>query len=129
MLVLESIDRFVGSVRSVPQRGLHRACGVREMLHRILHALLNGKVLQLIERIWRSSEDTHPPVSYPFALTRRGDRPEAQALLAFLTGPEAAPTYRTLGFSVRDATGGFRAFRRGTLEALGLQNVASHGYC
>ena len=25
-------------------------------------------------------EDTHPPISYPFALTRRGDRPEAQAL-------------------------------------------------
>ncbi len=47
-------------------------------------------------------EDTHPPISYPFALTRRGDRPEAQALLAFLTGPEAASTYRTLGFSVRE---------------------------
>ena len=47
-------------------------------------------------------EDTHPPVSYPFALTRRGDRPEAQALLAFLTGPEAASTYRMLGFSVRE---------------------------
>jgi molybdate transport system substrate-binding protein len=47
-------------------------------------------------------EDTHPPVSYPFALTRRGDRPEAQALLAFLTGPDAAPVYRSLGFSVRE---------------------------
>ncbi len=47
-------------------------------------------------------ETTHPPVSYPFALTRRGDRPEAQALLTFLTGPEAAPIYRRLGFSVRE---------------------------
>lgn len=47
-------------------------------------------------------ENTHPPISYPFALTRRGDRPEAQALLAFLTGPDAAPTYRSLGFSVRE---------------------------
>ena len=48
-------------------------------------------------------EDTHPPISYPFALTRRGgDRTEAQALLAFLTGPDAAPTYRSLGFSVRE---------------------------
>ena len=47
-------------------------------------------------------EDTHPPVSYPFALTRHGDRPEAQALLAFLTGPDAAPTYRSMGFSVRE---------------------------
>jgi len=47
-------------------------------------------------------ETTHPPVSYPFALTKRGDRPEARALLAFLTGPEAAPIYRRLGFSVRE---------------------------
>lgn len=48
-------------------------------------------------------EDTHPPVSYPFALTRRGgDQTEAQALLAFLTGPDAAPVYRSLGFSVRE---------------------------
>ena len=47
-------------------------------------------------------EDTHPPISYPFALTRRGDTPEARALLAFLTGPEAAPVYRRLGFAVRE---------------------------
>ncbi len=47
-------------------------------------------------------EDTHPSISYPFALTRQGDRPEARALFAFLTGAEAAPAYRTLGFSVRE---------------------------
>lgn len=47
-------------------------------------------------------EDSHPPVRYPFALTRRGDQPEARALLAFLTGPEATPTYRKLGFSVHE---------------------------
>ncbi len=47
-------------------------------------------------------EDTHPPVSYPFALTKRGDTPQGRALLAFLTGPEAAPVYRRLGFSVRE---------------------------
>ena len=47
-------------------------------------------------------ENTHPPVSYPFALTRHGDRTEARALLAFLTGPDAAPVYRSLGFSVRE---------------------------
>jgi molybdate transport system substrate-binding protein len=47
-------------------------------------------------------DGSHPPVSYPFALTRRGDRPDVRALFAFLTGPEAAPTYRTLGFSVRE---------------------------
>jgi dolichol-phosphate mannosyltransferase len=34
-----------------------------------------------------------------------------------------------LGFGVRDATGGFRAFRRRTLEHLSLEDVNSHGYC
>lgn len=47
-------------------------------------------------------DNSHPPISYPIALTRRGDRPDVRALFAFLTGPEAAPTYRTLGFSVRE---------------------------
>jgi dolichol-phosphate mannosyltransferase len=36
---------------------------------------------------------------------------------------------RALGIDVRDATGGFRAFRRSTLEGLDLAGVASHGYC
>lgn len=46
---------------------------------------------------------SHPPVSYPFALTRRveGD-PRARALLRFLTGPEAAGTWRRFGFTVRE---------------------------
>ena len=47
-------------------------------------------------------EATHPPITYPFALTTRGDTPEARALLAFLTGPDAAPVYRRLGFAVRE---------------------------
>jgi dolichol-phosphate mannosyltransferase len=34
-----------------------------------------------------------------------------------------------LGIPLRDATGGFRAFRRETLLGLGLDNVASAGYC
>ena len=34
-----------------------------------------------------------------------------------------------LGIPLRDATGGFRAFRRETLLRLGLDNVASAGYC
>ena len=46
--------------------------------------------------------DSHPPISYPFALTPHGDTPQGRALLAFLTGPDAAPTYRKLGFSVRE---------------------------
>ncbi len=47
-------------------------------------------------------EDSHPPITYPFALTKHGDTPQGRALLAFLTGPEAAPVYRRLGFIVRD---------------------------
>jgi len=34
-----------------------------------------------------------------------------------------------LGLPLRDITGGFRAFRRETLEGLGLDDVASQGYC
>ncbi|MFD7749258.1 polyprenol monophosphomannose synthase [Streptomyces sp. NPDC059694] len=34
-----------------------------------------------------------------------------------------------LGLSVRDVTGGYRAFRTGTLDGLGLGEVASQGYC
>ena len=45
---------------------------------------------------------SHPAISYPFALTRHGDTPEARSLLAFLVGPEAAPVYRRLGFSVKE---------------------------
>jgi dolichol-phosphate mannosyltransferase len=34
-----------------------------------------------------------------------------------------------LGLDLRDATGGFRAYRRQTLETIDLSRVASHGYC
>ncbi|MGX1882190.1 polyprenol monophosphomannose synthase [Streptomyces sp. NPDC055287] len=34
-----------------------------------------------------------------------------------------------LGVPIRDVTGGFRAFRAQTLEGLGLEDVASQGYC
>jgi dolichol-phosphate mannosyltransferase len=34
-----------------------------------------------------------------------------------------------LGLPLRDATGGFRAFRRATLEGIDLETVSSQGYC
>jgi dolichol-phosphate mannosyltransferase len=34
-----------------------------------------------------------------------------------------------LGIPLHDATGGFRAFRREALEAIGLHDIASQGYC
>lgn len=45
--------------------------------------------------------ESHPPISYPFALTRRAEgNAAARALLDFLTGPEAAATWRRFGFRV-----------------------------
>jgi dolichol-phosphate mannosyltransferase len=43
----------------------------------------------------------------------------------------AGTTYArlALGIGLRDVTGGFRAFRRSTLEALDLSGVHSQGYC
>ncbi|WP_431284553.1 molybdate ABC transporter substrate-binding protein [Humitalea sp. 24SJ18S-53] len=43
--------------------------------------------------------ESHEPVTYPFALTRRAEgNAQARALLAFLTGPEATPTWQRFGF-------------------------------
>lgn len=47
------------------------------------------------------ADGTHPAITYPFALTRHGDTPDARALFAFMTGPEAAPVYRKYGFTVQ----------------------------
>jgi molybdate transport system substrate-binding protein len=45
--------------------------------------------------------ESHPPVSYPFALTRRAaDNPRARGFLAFLAGPEAEPAWRRFGFTI-----------------------------
>jgi len=46
--------------------------------------------------------ESHPPVTYPFALTRRAaGHSQARAFLAFATGPESAGTYRRFGFVPR----------------------------
>ncbi len=46
--------------------------------------------------------ESHPAVTYPFAVTRHGAaNPWARALLAFLAGPAAAPTWRQQGFLLR----------------------------
>ncbi|WP_198369353.1 molybdate ABC transporter substrate-binding protein [Roseomonas rosulenta] len=43
---------------------------------------------------------SHEAITYPFALTRRADgNAQARALLAFLVGPEAAPTWQRFGFT------------------------------
>ncbi|WP_040613818.1 molybdate ABC transporter substrate-binding protein [Teichococcus cervicalis] len=45
--------------------------------------------------------ESHPPVTYPFALARRAEgNAQARAFLDFITGEQAAPVYRRLGFTV-----------------------------
>jgi len=44
--------------------------------------------------------DSHDPVSYPFAVTKSGDTPEARALLDFLAGPQAREVFINHGFKV-----------------------------
>jgi len=51
----------------------------------------------------RFPADSHDPITYPFALTRAGDTPEARGLLAFLAGPQAGEAFRRRGFTVLEA--------------------------
>jgi molybdate transport system substrate-binding protein len=44
--------------------------------------------------------DSHDPVSYPFAVVRSGDTPEARALMTFLAGPQARAIFVRRGFKV-----------------------------
>ena len=44
--------------------------------------------------------NTHDPVTYPFAVTKTGDTPEARALLKFLAGPQARAIFAKRGFKV-----------------------------
>lgn len=48
---------------------------------------------------------------------------------AFLSRGGNTYTRLVTGIGVRDATGGYRAFRRRVLESLDLTSVASQGYC
>lgn len=44
--------------------------------------------------------DSHDPISYPFAVVKAGDTPEARALLTFIAGPEARAVFVQRGFKV-----------------------------
>jgi molybdate transport system substrate-binding protein len=45
--------------------------------------------------------EAHPPITYPFALTRRAEgNARAHALLAFLASAEAAPAWQRFGFTL-----------------------------
>jgi molybdate transport system substrate-binding protein len=44
--------------------------------------------------------NSHDPVSYPFAVVKSGDTPEARALMTYLSGPEARAIFLKRGFKV-----------------------------
>ena len=44
--------------------------------------------------------NSHDPVSYPFAVTKSGDTPEARALMTYLAGPDARAIFDKSGFKV-----------------------------
>jgi len=46
-------------------------------------------------------DSSHDPITYPFAVTKAGDTPEARAFLAFLSGPDARAVFAKRGFSAK----------------------------
>jgi molybdate transport system substrate-binding protein len=44
--------------------------------------------------------NSHDPVSYPFAVVKTGDTPDARALMQFLAGPDARAIFVARGFKV-----------------------------
>ncbi|MDO9707243.1 molybdate ABC transporter substrate-binding protein [Paracraurococcus lichenis] len=63
--------------------------------------LTDAKLSQGVKLLGTFPAESHPPVTYPFALTKRaeGNAP-ARALLAFLSGPASIETWRRFGFAV-----------------------------
>ncbi len=45
-------------------------------------------------------ESSHDPISYPFAVTKAGDTPDARAFLKFLSGPQVRTIWIKRGFKV-----------------------------
>jgi molybdate transport system substrate-binding protein len=44
--------------------------------------------------------DSHDPISYPFAVVKAGDTPDARALMDFLAGAQARAVFLKRGFKV-----------------------------
>ncbi len=45
-------------------------------------------------------DNSHDPITYPFAVVKANDTPQARALLTFMEGPEARTIFMARGFSV-----------------------------
>lgn len=46
-------------------------------------------------------EDSHDPVTYPFAIVKQNDSPDARAFLAFLSSPDAKAVWQAAGFRLK----------------------------
>jgi len=90
------------------------------------------------------ADGSHQPEQLPRLLDRLTDGADLVLGSRYVPGGEVVnwPRYRefisrggsmysraALGIEVRDVTGGYRAFRRRTLEGIDYASVASHGYC
>ncbi len=45
-------------------------------------------------------EDSHPPITYPIALTKTSTNPDARAFLSYVRSPAAKPAFERQGFTV-----------------------------
>ena len=51
-------------------------------------------------------EDSHPPITYPIALTKTSTNPDARAFLSYIRSPAARPAFERQGFTVLGPGGG-----------------------
>jgi dolichol-phosphate mannosyltransferase len=103
-----ALERGYGAMVEIDADGSHQP----EELPRLLAALEQGADLVIGSR-WVPGGSVH-------------NWPRSRELLS-----RSANSYTRimLGIAVRDATGGFRAYRAGTLRAIDLDQVMSQGYC
>ena len=45
-------------------------------------------------------EDSHPPITYPVAMTKTSTSPDARAFLSYIRSPAARPAFERQGFTV-----------------------------
>jgi len=54
-----------------------------------------------VKVLGRFPEDSHTPITYPFAIVAGAATPAVEAFFAYLRGPEAAAVFEDAGFTVR----------------------------
>ena len=59
----------------------------------------DARLTQDVQTLALLPANAHTPITYPFAITRDGDTPEARAFLAFLTSDEGLAIFQRFGFT------------------------------